>query len=366
MSERFTSSPPRRTGTWVVVCLVLLGVISAGTAFVYWKGVARRTWPQTQPKPDEGAGAVEWDRAAAENELSQIAPRLLAVESKQAEPGPLISDARRLVERYPRYAAGRVFLAQVLLFTGDAEGGYTQLTESLKINAQQAEVQDLAGSIARQLKRDDEALQHFSMAANLAPTVARHRVSMALIYLDRKQYDLAMSTLLEALRIDSAAHEAYAAMADLYARQNKLDQAINQYTKAIANTPIQQRKKMVVYIINKAMLQRRANRPEDSLQTLDALKPQERNDPAVIEGLATSWAQLARFDRAAQVYEEALALDPSLWRYEVEAARYRIKEGSFAKAEAHIQMLEAFKSQLPQIAELKAQLKAAREQTQGK
>lgn len=342
-----------------MVVLVLLGVVAAGTAFVYWKAVAKRTWPQTQP--GEGAGAVAWDRAAAENELAQMAPRLLALESKQSEPGPLVSDARRLVERYPRYAPGRVFLAQVLLFTGDAEGGYAQLAESLKINAQQAEVQDLAGAVARQLKRDDEALQHFSMASNLAPNVARHRVSMANIYLDRRQYDLARNTLLEAIRADSAAHEAYAAMADLYARQNKLDQAIDQYAKAIANTPIAQRKKMVVYLVNKAMLQRRANRPADSLQTLGALKPDERDDPAALEGIATSWAQLARFDRAAKVYEDALTLDPSLWRHEIEATKYRIKGGDFAKAEAHIQMLEAIKPQLPAIGELREQLRAARD-----
>src|SRR4029079_8392280 len=138
---------------------------------------------------------------------------------------------------YPRFAAGHTFLAQVLLFTHDVEGGYDQLLQSLKINAQQAEMQDLAVGSARQLKRDDEAAQHFSMAVNLAPAKAHYRVNLAVLYMDRKEYDRAMNTLLEAMQTASSAHETYAALADLYKRQGKLNQAIDQYTKAIAAAP---------------------------------------------------------------------------------------------------------------------------------
>jgi tetratricopeptide (TPR) repeat protein len=342
--------------------MVLLGVIAALTTHTYWQGVADRTFPKTQP--GEAAGAVAWDRAAAEGELRGLAPRLLALENNHGDTRPLIEDARRLVERYPRFAAGRTFFAQVLLFAGDVAGGYEQLQESLHINRQQADVQDLAGAIARQLKHDDQAAAHFGMAVNLAPQNAHYRVNLAMLYLDHKDFDRALKTLLEAIHADSGSHEAYAALADLYTRQGKLDQAIDQYTKALAATPIGKSDAAFAYRINKAMIQRRANHPADALKTLDALSDQQRQDPRGVEAIALCWAQLADFSHAAQVYEDALVLAPTQWRLEVEATRYRIKAGDFDKAAAHIQMLEAVNEKLSAIPELKAELKAARERAE--
>jgi len=252
-----------------------------------------------------------------------------------------------------------VLFGQVLAQQGDSERSYEQLSASLDLDPRQPQVQVLAGTLAEVIGKLDRAAWHYSQAISLEPGSASHRLRLANVYFKQQDYDQARRQALDALRLNSDEHRAYAILADIFANQNKLDLALQETVKAIDHTPPDDRTSLVIYTRKRGILLRRANRPEEALQVLTALFPAEKRQDDVMADIATCWMMLGQPINAAGVYEEALKSDPTAWRWEAEAARWRIKAGDLEGAGAHIKAIRLLNPRAPVIAELEEQLRQA-------
>ncbi len=350
------TSPRRRSrrGIGVVVGLIVLGVAVAIVVRAYWSRQAEHLRQQTASN-QPGAGSVAFDQNQAELELARTQEAFSEAITRRRDVTPARDAARGLVERYPHFVPARTLYAQVLLKHGDFDAAYDQLTLSLELDAQQPEVHVLAGTVALELEQLEQAAGHFSNAVGLDPTNGLHRVRLAQAYLQLRRFDDTRDTLLEALRIDSALHQAYALLADTYAQQNKATLALPQIQKAIELTGSSERPITVAYIRKKAAILRRDNRPDEALLTLQNLRPEELADPGVIEDMALCWSMTGRFSKAAELYEDALAANPTNPRLVVGAARWRVKAGDADAARKHIQTLRRLNPRHPALDELREQ-----------
>ncbi len=349
-----TPSHPKvhQPGTWVVVFLLAAGCLAGLIAVSYWRSRVVATEANNVSTGDPVSS--RWDPAQARQELEPLQQRFAgAVEARAKGLKPIIDALEEFLTRYPRYAPGHTLMGQVLLKNGQSGPAIEHLTLSLELDGQQPEVHILAGTVEYQNRRFDRAQHHYSMAVGLAPSQLRYRLHLAQAQIRLKQYDEARRGLLEALRIDSSSHEAYATLADLYATQNKLTLALSMIHKALENTPVAQRDRRVTYTLRQAQLLRRDNQPQEALLALQSLNAIEQDTEPVLENTALCWAMMDRPEEAAAVYERALASDPTAWRHAAAAARWRIQAGQKQAAHAHLETLRKINPRADQLEELK-------------
>lgn len=338
-------------GIWLVLVLLAAGLGAALTSMWYWSRVEVEI-------ENNGAGSVPFDESNAQDELQGIRDRYSALR-EAGKIDQAIRSLRRLMEKYPRYAAVRTHLGLALSDARHFDGAYEQLERSLELDNHQSHVHLLAGTIAMNLNNLKAAARHYSQAVGLEPKNGEFRVHLAQVQIEQHQYSLARLTLLEALRIDSSLHEAYFSLANLYARDNKLILALSQIQKAIENVPVTEHRKQVPYILFKAKLLRRKNRPEESLQTLRSLPPETRGQISILEDMAISWQLLGRPADGAELYEQQMNLNPSEWRLVAGAAHWRIKAGDKERARMHLATIKRLNPLASVTAELEKKLEAA-------
>ncbi len=342
------------SGTNVVLVLVLVGLAAATIALLYWRSVGRAMQEQ-QPQP--AAGPAPFDAASAQTELEALQEHFNQTGVRGLTADASLASVRRFVEKYPRFAPGRTLLAQVLIYANQLQGAYEQLVLSLDLDPNQPEVHLLAGTVACQLNRFDDATRHYSTAVGLEPSNARYRLYLAQVYFNQQKIEQARTTALEALRLDSSLHQAYALLADLYAQQNKLSLALTEIDHALAQAPATGRSTVLAYVRRKAQFLRRNNQPEESLLTLRSLGPSEQVRPDVLEDMAICWSMLGEPAKSAALFEDALAMDPSQWRFAAAAARWRLRMGDRDAAQRHLDTLRRINPSAPEIPELEAQLR---------
>jgi len=355
-TPRHPSSDSRK-GSRLVVALLAVGVAVGLMVVMYWSAQGRwmrsREAGSTHP---EAAGSVVWDEDTAAAELGELQQRFNDVASENGQVGAISEAAQRLVERYPKYDAAHTLLGQVLVYQGRFDEAYERFKLSLSLNGQQPELQLLAGTLALKLDQIDKATGHYSMAVGLDTANPRYRTHLAQAYIKQHKYEEARAALLEALRIDSSLHGAYALLADLYAQQNRLVLALPQIQRAIEQTPVSERATRVIYTRRQAQLLRRNNQPDEALMALGALTPVEQADPQVMGEIALCWSLQGQPEEAAAMYERAISLNPTAWPLIAEAARWRIKAGDLEAAQRHLTVLRQVNPRAQAITDLEEQL----------
>jgi tetratricopeptide (TPR) repeat protein len=96
-----------------------------------------------------------------------------------------------------------------------------------------ADVVNEAAELQQQAKYD-QALSRYNQALQLDPNNARALFGRAQIFLRRKAYAAALADAQQALKADPTLWQAYDLVADIDTLQNKADEAISAYTKAVA------------------------------------------------------------------------------------------------------------------------------------
>jgi tetratricopeptide (TPR) repeat protein len=99
-----------------------------------------------------------------------------------------------------------------------------------------ADLVNEAGELGRQGK-DEQALSRYNQALQLDPLDARALYGRAQVFYKRKAYAAALADAQQALKSDPSLWQAYDLIAAVDADQDKLDDAIDAYTKAIAVYP---------------------------------------------------------------------------------------------------------------------------------
>lgn len=340
-----------RRGRWVVLIMVVAGMVAAAIAYSWWSYQQRR-WQAEGVPPRDAAGSASprVDPEAALEEINAVGNTFTdAVERKM----PLESvrqAAQRLVERYPGFSEARNLYGQVLLAMQRRSEAYEQFRLSLGIDARQAEIELLAGTIAEAEGNLDRAIQHYAAANSIAAQNPRYRTFLANAYLSRGDRSKARETLLEALQLDSNYHKAHAVFANFYAEDGKLDMALNFIAKAIDHTPIAERDAQVDYLRLQATLLRRDNRPLESLQILtESLTEAEQAQRKSAEGLAATWGMLGEPAKAAEAWERAWRADPGRLEYGVDAALWRIRAHQPEIARRHLDAIRRVQPNHPGI-----------------
>ncbi|MCC7203529.1 MAG: tetratricopeptide repeat protein [Phycisphaeraceae bacterium] len=304
---------------------------------------------QRQTAPSPATTSTAFDATAAQAQVQALGQKVSHAMTTGLLGPAMEQEARALADRFPRFAPARTLLAQVLWSRQQVPAAYEQLSLGLGLDPKQAAVQEMAGTLALELGKPDEAGTHFSRAMDLDPKEPRYRLDLANVYLRQREFDRAERLFLEALQIDSNLHAAYAGLSDLFAQQNKLVMALDQVQHAIDHTPVSERARQVIYLRKKANLLRRANRPAEALQVLNMLTDGERRDPAVLAELATTHTMLGKPADAAELYHRAWEKSPTQWELAAEAARYYQRAGNTLAAG---QMLEQVRQVNPQASVL--------------
>lgn len=340
-SSESSPSPAGRSIPWIKLLVILLCLGVTGW-YVY-----RVRHRQTSSAP--AALTAGFDLRAAQAEVEALGQKVSHALATGLLGPSIEQEARALVDRFPRFAPARTLLAQVLWSARQVPAAYEQLRLGLELDPKQASVQEMAGTLALELGRPDEAGTHFSRALDLEPREPRYRLDLANVYLRQREFDRAQRLFLEALQIDSDLHAAYSGLSDLFAQQNKLGLALEQAQRAVEHTPVSERPRQAIYLRKKANLLRRDNRPAEALQVLAMLTDGERQDPAVLAELAATHMMLGRPADAAELYHRAWENAPSRWELAAEAARYYQRAGH---ATAASQMLEQVRQINPQASVL--------------
>jgi tetratricopeptide (TPR) repeat protein len=352
-AEGMTQTTSKRggSGAWVVVLLLLAGGIGAAIAYGWWSH-QQSQWREAGVPPKDAAGSAR-DVSQAAQEIAAVGARFTeAVDNDQ--PLTVVRDAAiRLTEKYPGSADARKLLGQIYLAEEDKPAAYEQLALSLAIDGRQAEVEMLAGTISEESRDIDRALVHYHAAVTLAPRNARYLTFLGNAYLAKGDRDKARQTVLEALRYDSTHHKAYALLSNMFADEGKLSLALDQIEKAIDHVTLEERPVQAGYLRYKAMLLRRDNRPGEALQVLtEALMPNEQVQRAALDDIATTWGMLGEPARAAEAYEQALAMDTTRWALLADAARWRLRAGDVAAARLHVDALRRLQPNHPALPDL--------------
>lgn len=341
----------RRQAAGKARLLVLAAVLAAGLLIILaslFEGIHRG---HSTGDP----ASVAFDPAAANSELEALGQKVNAALADGAVSQVLAQEVRTFVDRYPDFAPARTLYAQTLMVSGDASAAYQQLERSLALDPGQPQIHDLAAALAEKLGRHDRVGWHYSQAIALDPQRVDYRLKLANVYLRQRAFDRARELILQALRLDSDQHLAYAMLADLYASQGKLDLALDEIQKAIDHTPVAHRARQIGYIRTRAAFLRRANRPQEALQVLNSLGPQERLDPPILADLALCWSMLGQPQKAALEYEAAFEAQPTRALWAVEAARWQLKAGNQPAAAAHLATARALDPSAPGLTQLQAQ-----------
>jgi len=269
--------------------------------------------PGEAPKQAAGSvaeGDTAWDVARAREELAALTEMLMNI-NEQSEPmDAMVRAARRLVERYPKFAEGRAFFGQVLMLAGQTGAAIEQYHLSLDLDRQQPATHLLLGTLYLQTERPVEAAKAFDQAVSLEPGNASYRLHLAQAHLELDEMDKARRAFLEVIRHTPDAHQAYSGLADLYLEQNKTGLAVTQYDRAIEHVSDEQPQVKTLYRRKKAAALRRANDPEAALLVLQNIPFASRQSPDIIEEMATCWAMLGKPERGADLFKTALAMDP--------------------------------------------------------
>lgn len=285
---------------------------SLGIVAVAAVGVFLATRPTT-PAGAKTGGPATWDA-----ETRRYVAEQHALAEQHANRGRVLeaqSVLSQLVGRYPADHAGHAMLGKMHMALDQWAPAYKALTRSLELEPKQPEVEFAAGTVAELLDQDAEALGHYKRAAELDARDSRFPLRVANAALKVKAHDDARLYALRALEMDDTISQGYAILAEVAARRNEIDSALDRYDKALARTdPRTERSKLVSYTLRKAQLLRRkpgARGREEALNLLLALPEAKANTHAhVAEALAQTYLSLNRKREAAEAWAAWCADNP--------------------------------------------------------
>ncbi len=341
---------PGGAAPWLVASAVVLALLGAMALWGTGRGTPQPAGPDTT-KPTPG----ETDSLDAE--LAELGDRFAQVMDNNRDAQPLIDRIDRFLADHPDVADAHTLRGQVTIYARRPKEALASLERSLELEPRQAEVRVLAGSAAMGLEHYEQAIKHYETALSIDPGKAINAVYLANAQQRIGEDDLAVTTLLTALRRDSRLHSAYALLSDIYAKQNKVALALDQIGRALENAQAENTAARTAYTLKRAALLRRDNRPAEAIAALEALPPQARVTPDVLRDTATGWAMLGKPAMAAELYERVLAVDPSNDLAAAEAARWWLKADNPDAARRNLQALRRINPRHEAVNELDVQLK---------
>ncbi|MCX5659719.1 MAG: tetratricopeptide repeat protein [Planctomycetota bacterium] len=319
MTINAASSGPSRRGWWLVAGV--LGVAAAGLAI----RVAIPSGPANSAQSATSEGVAAFDPQAASAETIRVERDLEIAIRTGANGSAALQAAQKLAHDYPRFAPAHTLLARGLTLAGQPVPAYDECLLSLKLDPRNAPTLGLAGKLALQNGKIEEALRHYSDASDLDNAKADYRFGLAQAYLDHRDRDRARRAVLDGLQIAPDAHEGYAVLSELFAQENKVSMALEKITKAIALVPKEQQAVFAAYTRRESALLRRDNQPQAALAALQRLGSASDATAEVLEDQAVCLAMMGQPGKAAELFEQAAKARPNEPALRAGAERWRHK-----------------------------------------
>jgi tetratricopeptide (TPR) repeat protein len=178
----------------------------------------------------------------------------------------------------------------------------------------------MASDLADQEKYLNQALEYYRQATSLSPHNAQLFNEWGLVYFMMGDYDRTMEKYQQSLALDQEFEQTYLQLGDLYMARKELDQAAEAYSKAVELKPDHvQAHSALSYIYSQQG--KLAQAVEENLKVLE-LQP---NDYASHKNLAIIYQQLGRVDEALAEAEVALSLAPENDRAPLESYIAQLK-----------------------------------------
>ncbi len=351
--------PPRPTLFRVAVAVLSLAVVVGGVVVgvLAWRNTSHRD--NTAPDPAAGLEAA-----------AELGSQYAAASGNRRDLTPLIARTRELLRTYPDLAPLHTVLAQMLLDQGDWAGAQAHIEQSLQLDPHQTQLQAMAGSVALNLKRLDQAKAFYGNAAAFDPTDATFRVKLANAMIEAGDPQEAGRVLEEALRLDATMHQAEAALADLAMQRgddagraeadDRLKRAADLAWKAgsgMAGT-VKAKQAWTAYIRRRAAYASDAGRPNEAAIILYELQREPAalydRDPA--EQLAKAMVDAGDPIQAALLFQQVVRVHPeAAWAW-ADAARFSLDADLHEQARESIRRLRRIDLNHPDLPTLEHRL----------
>ena len=234
-------------------------------------------------------------------------------------------------------AAGEQFPAeqQVFLLWGETLALLEKIPESLgayehaiALGPDHAEYRHVAGTIAAQLGRLEDADAHYAMAQRLNPNNPKHPLYRAQIQRKLGDIDGARANLVASTNLDPTIAVAWAGLAGLALDENRSQVALSHIRKARELEPL-----TLAWRVVEAKALRRMGRPEDAANLLLSLETaQITADKGAVAEVVLSLGLLGKHADAAELYVLAVESHPGDVDVLFEAATWLDRAGETGRA----------------------------------
>jgi len=327
--------------------LIVLGV---GVALLIAAIVYLTVWSDhTKPTARDTGSPDTWSAAtrAYVEEQRQLAADYF--DHDNTEGARLI--VRELLERYPNDYESHNLMARILMREGQWPKAYDAFARSLEINPKQSDSHGASGVIAEtHLRKLEVARDHYKAAARLAPTQPQHPLYLANVLLKLNELDDARLAALEALKLDDTIATAHVILANIAAKQGKIDMAISSIQRARDLTPPTDNN-YIAYLLRHAEFLRRRDVKgrEEALAMLLNLEARYYLLRRVVEQITLTHRSLEQYDQAAQHWAGWYTRNPADFAAAAEAGLAYVKAGQMDEAKRYLRAAQAIKPHHPLV-----------------
>ncbi len=297
------------------------------------------------------------DLEAAQARVEELGQMLTQAIENNRDTSALLETSSRLVRELPDFAPAHVVHGQLLMHNGQLEPAAAALRESLRLSPDNAQAHSLLGSVFIKLNDLPAARSNFDLAISLNKTNPEYRVKLADALVKQGDDAAAEAAALDALRLNSEYHPAYALLSQVYENRQQLDMAQQQMAKAIAALPGEQEATRVQYVRRRAAMLRRANRPEEALDVLNALPREQLYTMEVGEDLARTYGMLSQPLAMGLFYDTLSGMEPTNPEPAALAAAWYLWAGEVELARGMVAELQRISPRHPELPELLKQLR---------
>jgi len=200
------------------------------------------------------------------------------------------------------------------------------LEHALEAGVDDADLYLALGFSAATAHQDDEALAYYQKALDLRPDDPKIRFYIGSFYDQRKQKELAIRELREAIRLDASFAEAYNYLGYIFAEDSvNLDEAVLLIKKALESDP-----ENGAYIDSLGWAYFRKGMLDEALRCLEKAVSLEPDDPVIRDHIGDVYRKKGMIDQAAESWKKSLEIDP-----QQEQVREKLKECSNDDALKH-------------------------------
>jgi tetratricopeptide (TPR) repeat protein len=234
---------------------------------------------------------------------------------------------RAVAAQFPMDQEVRVAMAESMVAQKRPADAYEQYEKALAIGPREAKLEFAAGVTASSANLPERALEHFSMAQTVDPTVPAFPLNLGMIQRKLGQTDAAKASLLRAANLDPANAFAWGTLADIALSENNISIALQHVGRARALQPESKEWRLI-----EARAHKRRNEPEKALTLLLPMELSQRREPAIVRLIAECYAMLGRHSEAAAALGDAADANSSDAALAYDAAVAHERSGDLANA----------------------------------